>query len=92
MNRQETDFNQDTASSATTIAKLTLLGSAITTLGDAISTIAAALALEEILATEEEPQADQEDQVDQQQMIDSLQKQINELKGELKKVKLDSNN
>lgn len=79
---QDIDTNQYSETSASTVAKLALLGSALSTLGDAISTVAAALALEETInsSTQQQPQ------IDQQQMLESLQKQVNELKIELEKV------
>ncbi|ULO06551.1 hypothetical protein H1230_26695 [Paenibacillus sp. 19GGS1-52] len=66
-------------------AKLAIIAGVITTLGDVIATIAATLALEEI--TNAENNQDQQGQRDQEKKMLSMQKQIDSLTVQLKKLK-----
>lgn len=83
MKQQVVDSSQNCEISAIGIAKLTLLGSVLTSIGDAIATVVAALELEKTMKTNTQ----QESLADQQQILDSLQKQINELRVELENLK-----
>jgi len=64
-------------------AKLAIIAGAITTFGDALATVAAALALEETVASDNK---DQQSQNNQEEKMLSMQKQIDSLTLQLKKI------
>lgn len=77
-NNESINQNNQNSNNAITAAELAVLGALLSTFGDAISTISAVLALEEA----------RKDNMDN----NNLQKQIDDLSNEVKKLKKQMNN